>query len=57
MQTKGVDAWHAAAAAPLCAVTWRAVELTGSLDQLGTELAPARHGDTNERVTAGNRDQ
>jgi DNA primase len=39
VQRDGVHAWRAATAAPACAVTWRALELTGPLDQHTSELA------------------
>lgn len=34
----GPDAWHTATAAPSCAVTWRALDLTGPIPTTGTEL-------------------
>jgi DNA primase len=39
IQGDGITAWHTATAAPVCGVTWRALELTGRLDQHTTELA------------------
>jgi DNA primase len=39
VQRDGIAAWHAATAAPICGVTWRALELSGPLDQRMSELA------------------
>jgi DNA primase len=39
IQSAGVERWHATTAAPAAAVTWRALDLTGPLDQQQSELA------------------
>lgn len=38
IRTSGGDAWRTAATAPCCAITWRALDLTGSTASTGTEL-------------------
>jgi hypothetical protein len=31
VQRRGIEAWNQASAAPICGITWRALELTGLL--------------------------
>lgn len=37
IQRRGIEAWAHASAAPICGITWRALELTGSLTATTTE--------------------
>jgi hypothetical protein len=37
VQSRGIEAWENASAAPVCGVTWRALELTGPLTATSTE--------------------
>jgi DNA primase len=38
IRTAGADAWRSTAIAPVCAISWRALELTGPVDGHDTEL-------------------
>jgi hypothetical protein len=39
VQRDGIRAWHTVTAPPACGIAWRALELTGPLDEHDTELA------------------
>jgi DNA primase len=38
VQSHGIDDWHAAAAAPICGVAWRALDLTAPIKRPDSEL-------------------
>jgi DNA primase len=39
ISSRGADAWQRASAAPVCGVTWRALDLTGPIADVGNELS------------------